>query len=251
MINEAVIQQLEFYYKKYNNINFIKDDPISIPHQFSKKQDIEIAGFFAAILAWGLRKTIIKNARQIMHLMDDAPHDFILNHQPADLKKMEHFVHRTFNSTDLLYCIHFFQHHYKQHDTLEILFAKKDMEQGLINFQQSFCSLPDFPGRTKKHISSPLTQSTCKRLNMYLRWMVRKDENGVDFGIWNAIAPRQLYIPFDVHVEKIARRLNLISRPQRDWKTVVELTGILKQIDAQDPVRFDFALFGMGVDEKG
>lgn len=250
MISEKTIQLLEFYHTKYNCKDFIIDDPISIPHQFSKKQDIEIAGFFAAILAWGQRKTIIKNAKLLMNLMSDAPYDFILNHQAKDLKPFEHFVHRTFNSTDLLYFIHFFKTYYQKNESLESLFAKNTIEDGLINFQQVFFSLPEFPNRTKKHISSPITNSTCKRLNMYLRWMVRKDKNKVDFGIWKNIKPSQLFIPFDVHVEHYARQLNLVSRKQRDWKTVVELTNNLKLIDNKDPVRFDYALFGMGIEQK-
>lgn len=250
MISKKQIEILEFYYKKYNNTYFIENDPISVPHRFSKKQDIEIAGFFAAILAWGLRKTIIKNANYLIELMDNAPHDFILHHKNHDLKKLENFVHRTFNSTDLLYCIHFFRHHYSKHTSLEKLFINHHLEDGIVHFQHTFCSLPDFPSRTKKHISSPISQSTCKRINMYLRWMVRCDDNGVDFGIWKKIKPYQLYIPFDVHVERIARRLGLVERAQRDWKTVIELTENLKKIDANDPVRFDFALFGMGIENK-
>ena len=244
------IKLLDFYYRKYNCIDFIVDDPISVPHRFSKKQDIEIAGFFAAILAWGLRKTIIKNANKIVELMDNAPHDFILNHKERDLIRFQDFVHRTFNSTDLLYCIHFFNQYYRKNDSLENLFVNDNLENGLVQFQQAFFSLPDFPNRTKKHISSPINNSTCKRINMYLRWMVRNDKNGVDFGIWNKIKPHQLFIPLDVHVERHARALGLIERKQRDWKTVVELTDNLKKIDAKDPVRFDYALFGMGIENK-
>lgn len=250
MISEQNIEQLEIYYKKYNHADFIPNDPISIPHQFTKKQDIEIAGFFAAILAWGLRKTIIKNANLLMQLMDNAPHDFVLHHKESDLKKMEHFVHRTFNSTDLLYCVHFFKNYYSQHHSLEKLFINNDIANGLVHFQSEFFALPAFPTRTKKHISSPINKSTCKRLNMYLRWMVRKDKHGVDFGIWENIKPSQLYIPLDVHVERFARKLDLIQRTQRDWQTVVELTENLRLIDKKDPVRFDFALFGMGIEQK-
>lgn len=250
MTSAKNIALLELYHQKYNCIDFITNDPIVVPHRFKKKQDIEIAGFFAAILAWGLRSTIIKNATTIVNLMDNSPHDFILHHQPKDLKKFEHFVHRTFNSTDLLYCLHFFKNYYTINSSLENLFLKNNLEDGLIHFQQSFFSLPDFPNRTRKHISSPINQSTCKRINMYLRWMVRKDKQGVDFGIWNKIKPHQLFMPLDVHVEKYARKLGLIERKQRDWKTVVELTECLKKIDPIDPVRFDYALFGMGIDEK-
>jgi uncharacterized protein (TIGR02757 family) len=249
MIAQQTRDILEFYHDKYNRVDFIKDDPISIPHRFKKKQDIEIAGLFAATLAWGVRKTILKNAGQLMQLMDNSPHDFIVNHSPKDLIPFTHFVHRTFNSTDLLYFIEFLRHHYAEHETLETLFLDKDMEHALIKFHHAFFSLPDFPSRTTKHIATPERKSTCKRLNMYLRWMVRKDKNKVDFGIWKKIKISQLMCPLDVHVENYARRLHLIERKQRDWLTVTELTSNLKLIDAEDPVRFDFALFGMGIEK--
>lgn len=249
MISNQIIDILNFYHDKYNKNDFIKDDPISIPHRFTKKQDIEIAGLFAATLAWGNRTSIINSCNKLMTLMDNQPYNFILNHSQKELKPFETFVHRTFNATDLLYFISFLKHHYTQNDSLENLFLNQNIELGLSNFKESFFSLKDFPARTKKHVSSPENKSTCKRLNMYLRWMVRKDKKGVDFGIWKKIKPAQLYIPLDVHVENYARQLNLIERKQRDWLTVCELTSNLKLIDKNDPVRFDFALFGMGIDK--
>ena len=249
MINSQTIEILNFYHDKYNNRSFIEKDPISIPHRFSKKQDIEIAGLFAATLAWGNRTSIINSCNKLLSLMDNAPHEFILHHTINDLKPLEHFVHRTFNATDVLYFITFLQHYYKQNNTLEKLFLKEDAALRLQYFHTNFFSLEEAPHRTKKHVSTPLKKSTCKRLNMYLRWMVRKDKNGVDFGIWQKIKPSTLMMPLDVHVENYARQLNLIQRKQRDWLTVVELTTNLKLIDKNDPVRFDYALFGMGIEK--
>ncbi|MFN8282894.1 MAG: TIGR02757 family protein [Chitinophagales bacterium] len=249
MIDQQTIDILHFYHDKYNKKDFIQNDPISIPHRFTKKQDIEIAGLFAATLAWGNRASIINSCNKLMTLMHNQPHDFILNHSQKELKPFTTFVHRTFNATDLLYFIAFLKSHYSQNDSLENLFLNESVEQGLLNFKKTFFSLENFPMRTQKHISSPQTKSTCKRLNMYLRWMVRNDKRGVDFGIWKKIKAHQLQIPLDVHVENYARQLNLIERKQRDWLTVCELTSNLRLIDAKDPVRFDFALFGMGIEK--
>lgn len=247
---------LEYYYERSHQLTFIEDDPISIPHLFSKKQDVEIMGFFASILAWGQRKTTINNCHKLIELMDNSPHDFILNHQEKELKRMEGFVHRTFNSTDLLGLIAFFKNYYQENDSLESVFSNSistDSEHvgaGILNFHQEVMSKETTASRTKKHIAKPFGSSTCKRLNMYLRWMVRKDERGVDFGIWDNITASQLLCPLDVHVERNARKLGLIERKQTDWKTAVELTQTLKKIDPIDPVRFDYALFGMGILEK-
>jgi uncharacterized protein (TIGR02757 family) len=252
--SNKVYELLEQKYKEYNKPFFIDNDPVQIPHRFSKKQDIEIAGFFAATLAWGQRVTIIKNTNRILEWMDESPHDFILNHQEKDLKRFLGFVHRTFNDTDLLYFIEFFRWFYSEHDSLEVGFTKTltkkalHTESALIGFQELFFSLEDHPHRTKKHVSSPVRKSTCKRINMYLRWMVRKDKSGVDFGIWKNIKPAQLLCPLDVHVDRHARRLGLITRKQSDWQTVLELTESLRGFDPNDPVKYDFALFGMGVD---
>lgn len=237
---------------EYNRIDFIKDDPISIPHMFSKKQDQEIAGFFASIFAWGNRTIIIRKSKELMELMDKAPHDFICHHSDQELKQFLSFKHRTFNTTDLLYFILFLKHHYQQSPSLETAFSKwmgKDDEHvgnALTGFHDYFFSLEDAPIRTKKHIATPERNSTCKRLNMYLRWMVRQDDRGVDFGIWKKIKPAQLICPIDVHVARVARHFKLISRKQTDWLTALELTEQLKKFDANDPVKYDFALFSLG-----
>lgn len=242
--------------KQYNLPPFIKDDPICIPHLFAKKQDIEIAGLFAALFAWGNRTIIIKKSKELLARMDNAPHDFVLNHTDTDLKKLIGFKHRTFNDTDLLYFISFLQFHYTNHASLETAFLhgmnKKDnnIENGLNGFYRYFFSLENVPSRTKKHIASPEKYSSCKRLNMYLRWMVRKDNKGVDLGIWKTISPAQLICPIDVHVARVALRFNLLTRKQVDWLAALELTSYLKQLDKDDPAKYDFALFGLGVVEK-
>jgi uncharacterized protein (TIGR02757 family) len=236
----------------YNQPSFIKNDPICIPHSFTKKQDIEIAGFFAAIFAWGNRTTIISKSKELMQLMDNAPHDFCLNHSPKKLKNLTSFKHRTFNSTDLLYFIDFFKTHYTKYKSLETAFTQhgNTVEKMLTGFQQYFFSLEYVPERTKKHIATPEKNSSCKRLNMFLRWMVRKDDNGVDFGIWKNISPSQLICPLDLHVVRVAKRLNLLQRKHTDWQAALELTEYLRTLDKNDPVKYDFALFGLGVMEK-
>ena len=242
--------------KAYNQPFFIKADPISIPHLFTKKQDIEIAGFFAAIFAWGNRTTIINKSKELMQLMDNAPHDFCLHHTDNDLIKLLSFKHRTFNATDLLYFVSFFNMHYKKYPSLETAFTKgfkkndADTEGALNGFYQYFFSLNDVPARTLKHIASPNKNSSCKRINMYLRWMVRNDKCGVDFGLWKNISPAQLIIPLDVHVARVARHFKLLHRKPTDWQSAVELTNELKKMDANDPAKYDFALFGLGVLEK-
>lgn len=240
----------------YNTRDFIAADPVSIPHRFSKKQDIEISGFFAAIFSWGNRTTIINKSTELMQAFDNSPHEFITQHQPAELKRFLQFRHRTFNPTDLLYFIEFFRHHYAENVSMETAFSKgmlasdEHIGNGLRYFRRKFFSLEDAPARTRKHISSPDTNSTCKRLNMFLRWMVRKDRSGVDFGIWKKIKPAQLICPVDLHVARVARRFNLLERKQTDWLAAVELTNYLKKLDKNDPVKYDFALFGLGVLEK-
>ncbi|MFN0276728.1 MAG: TIGR02757 family protein [Chitinophagales bacterium] len=240
----------------YNHLSFIPNDPISIPHKFSRLQDIEIIAFWTAVLAWGQRKTIINKANELIELMGNEPHEFILHHTEYDAKKFLSFKHRTFNATDTLYFLHFFKSYYAKNNSLENAFLceryveKETTEEMLKHFHNTFFSLEDVPHRTKKHIPTPARKSTCKRLNMFLRWMVRKDNCGVDFGLWGKIKPSQLVCPLDVHVERVARKLGLISRKQTDWLTALELTKNLKQFDAVDPVQYDFALFGMGVMEK-
>lgn len=236
---------------QYNQPSFIAADPISIPHRFNKMEDIEIAGFFAAIFAWGNRTTIINKGKELMNLMEGQPHAFITGHSEMDLKRMLNFKHRTFNATDLLYCIAFLRHHYSRSASLETAFFAQPgkaiaIKAALNDFFAYFFSLDDAPARTEKHVAAPWKGSTCKRLNMFLRWMVRTDTKGVDFGIWKSIDPAHLVCPVDVHVARVARRFGLIRRPQTDWLTAVELTDNLRSFDSEDPVKYDFALFSLG-----
>lgn len=257
-MSNKIQELLERKYNEYNTSAFVDSDPVLVPHMFKKKQDIEIAGLFAATLAWGQRKTIINNSKLLMEWMDNAPHQFIVHHQETDLKPFLQFKHRTFNATDTLYFIEFLKEHYRKYSSLEDAFLTDDRRQktdvntenALIRFNNYFFSLEDAPHRTRKHVSTPAKKSTCKRLNMYLRWMVRKDKHGVDFGIWKNIKPGQLLIPLDVHVDRTARQLGLIKSKQTNWQTVLELTENLKAFDPKDPVRYDFALFGLSVIEK-
>ena len=242
--------------EKYNQSGFITLDPISIPHRFSKKEDIEITGFFAAILAWGQRKTIINKCIELFEMMDNSPHDFLIHHQETDLKRFLNFKHRTFNEVDTLYFIHFLSWYYQTYPSLEDAFlvgqtgSQDAMYKILIEFHAFFFSLVDAPTRTQKHIATPERKSACKRINMYLRWMVRSDQKGVDFGLWKKISPSQLICPCDLHVDRVGRKLGLITRKQTDWLTAIELTQKLREFDPQDPVKYDFALFGLGVEEK-
>lgn len=273
--NDDQLSLEEFLYRKaaeYNRSEFISADPISVPHGFSVQQDIEIAAFFAALFAWGNRKTIIAKSKELMKLMDDSPFDFVLNHKNTDLKPMLTFRHRTFNAEDLFYFIEFLQAHYSGNlrsdanfnpvifnsdspslETAFIIGLRSDdtsTENVLRNFFNYFFSIADSPKRTRKHISTPAKKSACKRLSMFLRWMVRKDDNGVDFGIWDSLKPLQLVCPLDVHVSRVAKKFGLIKREQTDWAAAIELTETLKRFDPEDPVRFDFALFGLGAEEK-
>jgi uncharacterized protein (TIGR02757 family) len=281
---------------KYNRIDFIENDPILIPHQYSKKQDIEIAAFIAAIFSWGQRVTIINKSKEFLSYMDNDPYQFILHHEESDLKPFLNFKHRTFNDTDALYFMSFFKMHYSKYDSLEDAFRTLDtgqrimdtgqktldtghwtkdtgqktkdmgqrkldkgqktldtgqktldMGQRLVAFRNYFFSMEDYPERTKKHVSSPANNATCKRINMFLRWMVRKDKQGVDFGIWNSIKPSELICPIDVHVANTANQFGLLKQEKINWNTAVALTETLKSFDAKDPVKYDFALFGLGV----
>lgn len=255
-MNNALKNFLDAKVKQYNTPAFIKDDPVCIPHLFTKKQDIEIAGFFAAIFAWGNRTIIINKSKELMRLMDDAPHEFVTTNNLKELQHLLHFKHRTFNTTDLLYFIEFLRQHYNKYASLEAAFTIDqratdwNAETALINFREYFFSLQDHPLRTRKHIASPAKNSNCKRLNMFLRWMVRKDKQGVDFGIWKMMKPSQLVCPVDVHVARVAKKLGLLQRKQIDWQAAIELTEHLKKFDKHDPVKYDFALFGLGVIEK-
>ncbi len=241
--------------KAYNKADFIESDPICIPHLFSKQQDIEIAGLFAALFAWGNRTTIIQKSRELMHRMDMAPHDFILGHSDKELKQLRGFRHRTFTEDDIFYFVEWLHYYYMQFSSLENAFARymvrKDdtIEQALTGFKKYFFSL-EHMRRTQKHIASPEQNSSCKRLCMYLRWMVRRDRQAVDFGIWRKIKPSQLICPIDLHVARVATRFGLMRRKQPDWQAALELTAHLRTFDPHDPVRYDFALFGLGVIEK-
>ena len=237
----------------YNNLKFIESDPIQIPHQFSSKEDIEIAGFLTATIAWGNRKSIIKNATYMMQLLDNSPHDFIINHSQTDLDTLESFVHRTFNGKDFLQFVKSINHIYSNHGGLEQIFSKyaeKDSLQYAIHkLKQHFFEIEHLP-RTKKHISDPLNKSAAKRINMMLRWFVRNDNAGVDFGIWKRLSPSQLSCPLDVHSGNVARKLGLLNRKQNDAKALKELDIALRKLDPKDPVKYDFALFGLGVFEN-
>jgi len=237
----------------YNNPDFIESDPIQIPHLFTLKEDIEIAGFLVATIAWGNRKSIINNGHRLMDIMGNSPYDFIMNLDEDDSEKLYGFVHRTFNSDDLFYFLKSLQNIYNNHGGLERVFAKyseEDSVQTAIHqFKKVFFELPHLP-RTQKHVSDPLKNSAAKRINMFLRWMVRNDHTGVDFGIWNSISPSQLSCPLDVHSGNVARKLKLLKRKQNDGKALVELDASLRKLDPKDPVKYDFALFGLGVFEQ-
>lgn len=243
-LDEKVVQ--------YNNPQFIESDPIQIPHRFSRKEDIEISGFLVATIAWGQRKTIINNGLKLMDLMGDSPYDFVMQFSEKDEERLSGFVHRTFNSIDLTYFMYALQHIYQNHSGMEIIFstyAKNDsLQLAIHHFKKVFFELPH-PKRTQKHVSDPFKNSAAKRINMFLRWMVRNDQAGVDFGIWNSLAPSQLSCPLDVHSGNVARKLKLLKRKQNDGKALSELDTALRSLDNVDPVKYDFALFGLGVFE--
>ncbi len=246
---------LDKNYKKFNRIDFIKDDPITLPHLFSRKEDIEIMGFLVALLSWGQRTTIISNGKKLAEIFEQQPFQFITEHSDRDLKKCLGFVHRTFNETDLLSLLGFLRILYVNEQGLEKAFSrhlsKHDLtiEKALNGFRKDYEGSEAYIKRTGKHIAWPGAGSACKRLNMFLRWMVRKDNAGVDFGIWKTIKPSQLVCPLDVHVIRQAVELGLLKNPKGNWKTALELTDKLREFDPLDPVKYDFALFGMGVNE--
>ena len=243
---------LDIKVAQYNNPNFIESDPIQVPHLFHKKEDIEIAGFLTATIAWGNRKSIINNANRLMNLLDNAPYDFVLSHTEIDLEKLQSFVHRTFNGNDCIQFIKGLRHIYLNHSGLEAVFAKHaetySLQKSISNFKTIFFEIEHLQ-RTQKHVSDPLKKSAAKRINMFLRWMVRKDNAGVDFGIWQSLSPSQLSCPLDVHSGNVARKLGLLKRKQNDAKALFELDTALRKLDAKDPVKYDFALFGLGVFE--
>ncbi|THD68120.1 TIGR02757 family protein [Robertkochia marina] len=238
---------------QYNNPDFIDSDPIQVIHRYALKEDIEIAGFLTATIAWGNRKSIINNADRMMELMGNSPFDFVMNASEEDLQRFETFVHRTFNGDDLKHFIRALRHIYTYHGGMEAVFAAHQNEprlQGAIaEFRSKFFEIPHL-SRSEKHVSNPLKGSAAKRINMFLRWMVRKDNMGVDLGIWQNVSPSQLSCPLDVHSGKVARKLGLLKRKQNDAKALEELDYSLRELDPQDPVRYDFALFGLGVFEK-
>ena len=238
---------------QYNTLDFIESDPVQIPHLFSQKEDIEIAGFLSATIAWGNRKMIIKNAHKMMDLMGNAPYDFVMSHSENDLERLETFVHRTFNGKDFASFIRSLKNIYENHNGLESVYANKQelktMQKSISEFKKTFFEIPH-QFRTHKHISDPLNNSAAKRINMYLRWMVRQDTKGVDLGIWKSISPASLSCPLDVHSGNVARKLGLLTRKQNDAKAVAELDLKLREFDANDPVKYDFALFGLGVFEN-
>ncbi len=238
---------------QYNHPHFLESDPIQIPHRFSLKEDIEISAFLTATIAWGNRKSIINNAVRLMELFDNSPYDFILNHQETDLEHLSGFVHRTFNGTDLVYFVKSLQNIYQNHDGLERVFSrasdKVSMQPAISSFKKTFFELP-YPTRTTKHVSDPHKGSAAKRINMFLRWMVRDASTGVDFGLWKTISPAILSCPLDVHSGNVARKLKLLIRKRNDAKALGELDKSLRRLDPNDPVKYDFALFGLGVFEK-
>ncbi len=243
---------LEEKYDLYNRPNFIESDPISVPHRFSLKQDIEISGFLSATIAWGNRKSIITNAMRLMEMMDNVPYDFLLHARPEDFKPFLRFVHRTFNGDDCLFFLTSLQYIYREYNSLEPLFSSMNdhgSEHAIGRFREIFLTCAHLR-RSEKHIANPLAGSAAKRINMFLRWMIRQDDRGVDFGLWTSLNPANLVCPLDIHSGRTARALGLLQRPQNDWKAALELTTSLRTFDPVDPVKYDFALFGMGIMEK-
>lgn len=242
---------LDFKSQHYESEFFIAHDPIQIPHQFSKKEDIEISGFLTATIAWGNRVSILKSAEKMMDIMEGAPHDFVLHHKTKDLNNFRGFVHRTFNDQDIQYFIRSLSNIYKRHGGLEGVFSDREIQiqERIHRFKQIFFKLNHLP-RTQKHVSDPLRGSAAKRINMFLRWMVRSNEKGVDFGLWKNISPSMLSIPLDVHTGNVARKLKLLKRKQNDAKALQSLDISLRKFDPDDPVKYDFALFGLGAFEK-
>jgi len=249
---EELKEFLEEKVDKYNRIDFIESDPISIPHRFTGKEDIEISGFLAATIAWGNRSVILRNANRMMAYLDDSPYDFILNHSENDLERISTVIHRTFNAADFIYFIKALKLIYNTQNGLEGIFnryrTQDSLQPAIHQFRSMFFELPH-ESRTMKHISDPFKGSAAKKFNMYLRWMIRKDDRGVDFGLWKSISPSILSCPLDVHSGNVARKLGLLKRKLNDAKAVSELDYALRKLDKEDPARYDFALFGLGVSE--
>ncbi len=257
MLNTNLIEIKSFLdekAEKYNSPDFIDTDPVQIPHLFTTKEDIEIAAFFASTIAWGQRTTIIKNMQKLIALMDHSPFEFVMNSTLKDLDRLSYFKHRTFNGDDCKFFVQSLRNIYVNHSGLGDLFEKlyvdtKSIFKTLVGFREVFFEI-DHPERTQKHVSNVLKGASAKRLNMFLRWMIRKDNNGVDFGMWDKIPASAIYLPLDVHTGNVGRKLGLLKRKQNDWKAVEEITNILKKFDPSDPIKYDFALFGLGVFEK-
>ncbi len=254
MFPEELKNFLDEKYNQFNCVNFIEVDPISIPHLFSRKEDIEIAGFLSATIAWGQRPTIIRNANKLIELMDGEPYEFLTRTAIEDPERFESFVHRTFNGTDCFYFMNALSTIYREHGGLEKLFTDGfsidgTVKSAIIHFRERFLSFEP-QHRTEKHVANPETGSSAKRINMFLRWMIRPSGSGVDFGLWNSIPVSALMMPLDVHSGSVARKLGLLQRTQNDWQAVEELTTNLRIFDSADPVKYDFALFGLGAFEK-
>jgi uncharacterized protein (TIGR02757 family) len=251
---KEVKELLDEKYFQFNNTSFIQTDPISIPHQFSKKEDVEIAGLLVATIAWGQRTSIISNGNKLMRLMNDEPYEFIMNFSKKDSIRFEGFVHRTFNSVDCVFFLNSLKNIYAKHGGLENAFSgkiskdEKDVKNAITNFRELFLSIPH-QSRSDKHVSNPSAKSSAKRLCMFLRWMVRKDKHGVDFGIWKSINSSQLCLPLDLHTGNVSRKLGLLTRAQNDWQAVEEITTVLRSFDKKDPIKYDFSLFGLGAFE--
>lgn len=248
---EELKDYLDFKADQYNNPNFIESDPIQIPHRYKIKEDIEISGFLAATIAWGNRKMIINSATKMMDAMGNNPYDFVMNATNNQIDSIDNIVHRTFNSEDFRYFIKSLRNIYQNHGGLENVFAANNsinLQNRISAFKQIFFEI-DHPLRTTKHISDPLKGSSSKRINMFLRWVSRNDKKGVDFGIWKSILPSELSCPLDVHSGNVARTLGILNRKQNDQKALQELDEALRKFDSKDPVKYDFALFGLGVFE--
>jgi uncharacterized protein (TIGR02757 family) len=250
---DSIKEMLETKYYQYNNRSFIDHDPIKIPHKFNKKQDIEISALLTSIISWGKREIILKNAEDWMRRMDYSPHNFICNFKKNDLKSFNDFKHRTFQPEDCKNTLLALQHIYKKHHSLEELFISREENKipgiGIHQFREAILTRQKL-SRTSKHFPDPFRKSACKRMCMFLRWMVRKDASGVDFGIWKKIQKANLYLPLDVHTARSARALGLLTRKQDDWPAVLEVTNALKRIDEKDPVKYDFALFGLSINKE-
>jgi uncharacterized protein (TIGR02757 family) len=240
---DQVKKMLDEAMNRYNPDGFIHDDPIQIPKRFKSIQDQEISGFIAATLAWGQRKSIIRSAERWMELMDHAPYDFVMNHEESDLTRFKGYVHRTFQEADAQFFVHALQHIYRNHTSLEEFWTDCSVKEGIVQFRKSFFDAEESLQRTQKHVANPEKKSACKRINMFLKWMVRTDPFGIDLGIWNRVSPAKLMIPLDVHVHRTALSLGIIKRKQADWQAVEELTNQLRRWDARDPVKYDYGLF--------